>query len=469
MKGIILSILSLTVAVGIMAVPFSCYDIQYTENASGDSPYEGQTVDVTGVVTAVIPGTGFYMADPGGGPWSGLYVYGRNSAAQVSVGDEIIATGDIIEYSGLTELNLPTNIQIISNNNPVPAAIDLTTAQVPYNNRMSEQWEGVLVSIYDLTVTSTPDSYGQWKVSSGNAVSMIDDIFFNIAAATTINIGDTWHKITGIVDQHTAAGYKLNPRSMQDMIKENKIENSIIEISGIGNAQIGETYILEVSTSMISSEWDVSSYTMDLSFDNGRLQFNDVVFDRTLTLSRPQVSDLGQGKIRIHYQADQTMTANLGDILIKLSFTVQGFGNLSVNISEFKYGDTPVNNLSSGSLVVKVTEAIAFMAISTTSSSKNAFDPAMGEKLIIEYGTKVGFLSRALIRIYDAQGRLVATPVHKNFESSTGFESVQWDGRDSNMKRLEPGVYYCHAEVSNRETSKRYKTVQPVVIKARLK
>ena len=120
MKGIILSILSLTVAVGIMAVPFSCYDIQYTENASGDSPYEGQTVDVTGVVTAVIPGTGFYMADPGGGPWSGLYVYGRNSAAQVSVGDEIIATGDIIEYSGLTELSLPTNIQIISNNNPVP-------------------------------------------------------------------------------------------------------------------------------------------------------------------------------------------------------------------------------------------------------------------------------------------------------------------------------------------------------------
>ncbi|MCB5276479.1 MAG: hypothetical protein LHW62_02050, partial [Candidatus Cloacimonetes bacterium] len=222
MKGIILSILSLTVAVGIMAVPFSCYDIQYTENASGDSPYEGQTVDVTGVVTAVIPGTGFYMADPGGGPWSGLYVYGRNSAAQVSVGDEIIATGDIIEYSGLTELSLPTNIQIISNNNPVPAAIDLTTAQVPYNNRISEQWEGVLVSIYDLTVTSTPDSYGQWKVSSGNAVSMIDDIFFNIAAATTINIGDTWHKITGIVDQHTAAGYKLNPRSMQDMIKENK-------------------------------------------------------------------------------------------------------------------------------------------------------------------------------------------------------------------------------------------------------
>jgi flagellar hook assembly protein FlgD len=93
----------------------------------------------------------------------------------------------------------------------------------------------------------------------------------------------------------------------------------------------------------------------------------------------------------------------------------------------------------------------------------------MNEKIKIEYGTKLGFMAKAIVRIYDAQGRLVATPVNKNFNSPTGFENIMWDGRDSNMKRLEPGLYYCHAEISNRETSKRYSTVQPIVIKTRLK
>ena len=90
-------------------------------------------------------------------------------------------------------------------------------------------------------------------------------------------------------------------------------------------------------------------------------------------------------------------------------------------------------------------------------------------EIIISYGTKTGYLSKAIIRIYDVQGRLVYTPVHKNITSATGIEEYKWNGRDSNLKLLTPGLYYCHLEVTDRSSGDKDNTVQPIVIKSALK
>ncbi len=68
------------------AFALTCYDIQYTTvPGTGNtypSPYEGQTVSVTGIVTnntygttSTSSNTRFFISDLQGGPWSGLYVY----------------------------------------------------------------------------------------------------------------------------------------------------------------------------------------------------------------------------------------------------------------------------------------------------------------------------------------------------------------------------------------------------------
>jgi len=56
----------------------SCYDVQYTTDPSGDSPYAGQTVTVQGIVVAErfytgssTTNYGFMIGDQEGGPWSG--------------------------------------------------------------------------------------------------------------------------------------------------------------------------------------------------------------------------------------------------------------------------------------------------------------------------------------------------------------------------------------------------------------
>jgi len=79
-----LAILLAFAVVGAFAQIRSCYDIQYTTDASGDSPYTGQTVTVQGVVTVArfYTGTGannygFCLADPQGGAWRGLFIYNQ--------------------------------------------------------------------------------------------------------------------------------------------------------------------------------------------------------------------------------------------------------------------------------------------------------------------------------------------------------------------------------------------------------
>ncbi len=65
------------------------YDIQYTTDSSGDSPYEGQTVITQGIVTAFFydGGNRYTFIQDGTGPWSGLVLYKPNGF--VNVGDEL--------------------------------------------------------------------------------------------------------------------------------------------------------------------------------------------------------------------------------------------------------------------------------------------------------------------------------------------------------------------------------------------
>ena len=67
---------------GTLLSDVTIYEIQYTTDPSGDSPYDGQMVTTTGIVT----GTGFagfndsfFISMPEGGAWKGLYCYNAES------------------------------------------------------------------------------------------------------------------------------------------------------------------------------------------------------------------------------------------------------------------------------------------------------------------------------------------------------------------------------------------------------
>ncbi len=191
----------------------TCYEVQ---GQQPDSPYQGQTVSVTGIVTS---GAGEYeftyaaMADAGGGPWSGLMLYG-NDVTGISRGDSITITGQIDEYFGLTELKYPTSIVVHSTGHPQPAAEVLTTNEV-YQSSTAEQWESVLVRVENVTVATEPNEYGEWNVDDGSGEAVVDDL-----GTYSYNpvIGNLLDSVTGVLN-YSFSEYKIEPRDDADIVE----------------------------------------------------------------------------------------------------------------------------------------------------------------------------------------------------------------------------------------------------------
>lgn len=185
------------------------YDIQYTTDPSGNSPLEGQIVTVTGIVTGADwdNDNKFFMSDPGGGAWHGIYVY--DYTVGPTLGDEVEVTGTVQEYYGLTELSY-CDVNILSSGNTVPDPVAITTAELA----SEEMYEGVLVKISNATVTALPNNYNEWYVSDGSGTCQIDDGFYNYPNP---HLDDIFLSITGLVD-YSFNTYGLHPRFANDLV-----------------------------------------------------------------------------------------------------------------------------------------------------------------------------------------------------------------------------------------------------------
>ena len=201
-----------SVAFGVVTTPI--YDIQYTVDPSGDSPLDGQTVTIEGVVTAANY-TGFFVTDAAG-PWNSIFVYTNAAGCDVEAGDAVTVTGVVDEYYNMTELTrsadeppVPVSCSITSSGNAY-GVVSLTTAQVA-----DEQYESVLAEVVDADVVSL-GSYGMWTVDDGSgAVPIDDDMDYLYVPA----VADGLASITGVVF-FSFSEFKLNPRFSSDIVPD---------------------------------------------------------------------------------------------------------------------------------------------------------------------------------------------------------------------------------------------------------
>jgi hypothetical protein len=213
---VMVAILALAPAVGLAT---TIYDVQYNETTQGTgddcypSPLDDQQVTIEGVVTAVVSGAypNFWLEEPDGGLWKGVYVY--DASVGPSQGDRVSITATPDEYYGMTEMKNLTDFQIISSGNPLPPAMDIGTGDLAGGcNAVSEAYEGLLVRVSDVVVTQAPNSYGEWYVDDGSGECQIDDYLFQHSPA----VGDTFGAILGVV-QWGFGEYEINPRDAADL------------------------------------------------------------------------------------------------------------------------------------------------------------------------------------------------------------------------------------------------------------
>ncbi len=192
------------------------YDIQFTNNSGTDgtypSPYRNQVVTTSGIVTAIHSGSGgFYMSEPEGGPWRGIYINDRNR--EVQVGDNVELTGEVSEHFGFTTIRNVRNLTVISSGNQLPPATSVSTGELA----VSEAYEGVLVQVTNVTIERRDEQNNVWLINDGTGISRLFDGFLSSGdRSLTMNSGQSYNRITGIID-YRFGEYRLNARKAADV------------------------------------------------------------------------------------------------------------------------------------------------------------------------------------------------------------------------------------------------------------
>lgn len=162
--------------------------IPQIQSAGDVSPFDGQIIVTTGVVTADFQGgdqlRGFFMQDQLGDndplTSDGIFVFDPDGV-DVQVGDVVQVTAQVTEFFGFTELNNVSEINVIAINSTASAQITPTVISLPETvDGELERYEGMLVEIAQpMTVAQNffLGRYGQMTLSSADESGVAGRLF----------------------------------------------------------------------------------------------------------------------------------------------------------------------------------------------------------------------------------------------------------------------------------------------------
>lgn len=165
----------------------------------------------------------FFIAEAGGGEYSGIqvYVFADVAAELVTankvpkVGDKVTVSGQYTEFYTYSEISLSKADNLtISGTAPVPAATVVAPADVATNGAKAENFEGCLVEVQDVTVTKPVAMYGEFEVTGG---LVVDDLFFLPDPGPNPAMGKVFASITGLMAFSFDVA-KLSPRTLADLV-----------------------------------------------------------------------------------------------------------------------------------------------------------------------------------------------------------------------------------------------------------
>jgi len=169
----------------------------------GDSKLKGQWIKTIGIVTAVGSNC-FWLQDAPGG-WNGIYAYTKTAPAVV-LGDSVLVVGKMAEYYNLTEIDSVTTT-VLASGCVVPAPTVVTAAEF-----VQEKYEGVLVTVNNVTCTNPSLGNGEWEITDASGKTRVNDKLF-------LSVGKlSWvYNVTG-VSNYDFSNFKIEPRNAADVV-----------------------------------------------------------------------------------------------------------------------------------------------------------------------------------------------------------------------------------------------------------
>lgn len=395
------------------------------------SVYNGQDVTIEGVITI---GAGisnnnqlnaFIQDNSGKGIM--LFDYDITSAYETDLirGNILQVSGEVDEYNGVTEIK-DFSYTIISSGNPDPVATILDM--------------GTNLDIYEGTlVQATGTIYEMYYAGGGTNLNIEDENGNQL----TVRVWDS----TGINLDEYAEGYVLEARGAGGMYQSN------FQILAGYDDHLSEGEFVNYPYGNISERIPGQSVNITFTYP---LEFDNVILNWK-THSNINFNLLEMTPTEINesiYEAD--VPSQCEGTIVDFYIVATDTNGVEFIFPE-EYPDIPAYFY-----IYKVTSHIAILNIPA-----KAFNPYAGESFPIEFASQKD--DKAILRIYNAEGKLMRTLMNTIISNSTGIIRYDWDGRDKENKLLPLGLYICFLEVIDTSNGNKKTAKAPIVIGAPLK
>ena len=395
------------------------------------SVYNGENVNIEGVITI---GAGIsnnnqlnaFIQDSSGKGIM-LFDYDISSVYQVDLvrGNFLEVSGEVDEYNGVTELK-DFSYTIISSNNPDPTA---TILDLNVNN---DVYEGTLVQ-------ATGTIYEMYYAGGGTNLNIEDEEGNQMAVrvwdSTGINLDNYF---VGFVLEARGAGgmYASNFQMLvgyDDHLGVGEFENypygDIGEI--VADQPVNITFSRPIEYANVILNWKTNSNSEFNLLEMTPTEINENIYET-------DVPAQGEGTVVEFYIVATDTSGN--------EFTYPE-----------EYPQVPA--------YFYTYKAITHSA--TLNIPARAFNPYSGETFPIEFASKNG--DKAILRVYNAEGKLMRTLVNTIISNSTGIKHYDWNGKDRENNLLPLGLYICFLEVIDTSTGNKKTAKAPIVIGSQLK
>ena len=194
-----------TLNVEVVEVPRP-YTIAEVQGEGDSSPVEGKIAKITGTVTGIAPGEGFFVQDANAAN-SGIWVEKSDvNDLGISVGDGVSVVGEVSEIASVTSI-VATEVM------DAEETTAITPIEVSPSAGEAEMYESMLVIVPGARASAADAGTGEWSIYYESA----DNIIVNDWLYSSTPVVGDFYNVTGIVNGRLDA-FKLEPRMESDVV-----------------------------------------------------------------------------------------------------------------------------------------------------------------------------------------------------------------------------------------------------------
>lgn len=350
-------------------------------DASGTQTNSSNDVEisVTGIVTGAF-GDNFFIQESQE-LRSGLYIY--SSGFFPSIGDSVIVTGKVKEFYGMTELVNISALNTISTGNLLPDFHIVSTNDVSTTNpTVAEDYESMLVKIYNAECTNDDLGFGMWEINDGTGPCAAH----NTSIFTYTPTENVAYNVSGVLNFNFDE-FKIELRFSEDVeAGTDNIAPTIADVTTPSNGYIAVSFSENITTATIE---DISNYSINngvviTSASQHAFQLNKVeltvdnIGNGLHTLTVTGCLDGAGNEVNDTYEFTSTINnVSIEEDLFKgvqvwskaSIMNISGVNDLSVEITN-GLGKTVYSETNSAEMSVELESGIYFIKVSSENSSQ---------------------------------------------------------------------------------------------------